>query len=219
MKAILFDSSALISIASTCSCPLLEKLKKDYKGKFLIPNQIKKEIVDVPSQILRFKHESYRIKQLIDKGIIEVVEDSVLDADELGRVANSIFSANHKDIEIVHLGELSLLTLAKSMQCDAIVLDERTTRLLVEEPEKLPALLGSKLHTNIYTNHGRLKELREDLRGINILRSADLCTVAYLKGYIEGDKDALFGLLWALKFAGCSIAPEEIADYSKKFIK
>ena len=45
-KHLLFDSSALISLGLTGSFPLLEKLKKDYRGVFAILVAVKQEIVD-----------------------------------------------------------------------------------------------------------------------------------------------------------------------------
>jgi len=212
---ILFDSSALISMGMTCSFDLLKNLRKDYGRKFLIPASIKKEIVDNALNTRRFKYQGYRLKQLIDSKVLEVIDETAYQTDiqRLSSLANSTFSANGKNIEIIHSGELALLVIAhKGSEDDAVVVDERTTRLLVETPEQIQRLLESKLHTTVSVDQAKLASLKKEMTSVAILRSVDLALAAHLKGYLE-DKDMLDGLLWALKFAGCAISGKEIKEY------
>lgn len=204
----------------TCTCSLLPKLKKEYGGKFLIPATIKREVIDKPLTIPRFKFEGYRLKKLLEEGILDVVHegDYKEEIKAIEELANSTFSADGKELSIIQEGEIALLAMAKLMKVDAVAVDERTTRLLIESPDQIPALIGAKLHTQIYTNPEKLKQLREKLSGINLLRSVDLCTIAYLKGFLDQNKEVLDGLLWALKFSGCAVSQKEIEEYSKKFI-
>ena len=216
MRHLLFDSSALISMSLTGTLPLLEKLKKDYKGKFLIPASIKLEIVDNALRTQRFKLGGYKLKRLIDNKTLEVLDESAYKTDiqRLSSLANSTFSARGKDIKIIHPGEIALLVIAhKGSEDDAVVVDERTTRLLVEAPEEIAKLLGRKLHTHISVDENKLASLKKEMTSVAILRSVDLCLAAYLKGHVEGEVDMFDGLLWALKFAGCAISGKEIKEY------
>jgi len=216
MKSLLFDSSALISLGLTTSFPLLEKLKEDYEGQFAIPLAVKKEVVDKALQIKRFKYEGYKIKNLIDKGVLEVINESPYrsDVQRLSKLANTTFSVHGKPINIIHPGELALLVIAhKNNDEGTVIIDERTTRLLVEAPEQIAAMLGGKLHAHIDVDKNKLTQLRKEMAGITILRSADLALAAYLKGYLDSGKDMFEDLLWALKFAGCAISGKEIKEY------
>jgi len=216
MKNLLFDSSAIISLGLTASFPLLEKLKRDYKGRFIIPTAVKHEVVDKALKINRFKYEGYRIKNLIDSGVLELIDEKPYQSAirHLGELANTTFSAHGKPINIIHPGELALLVIAhQGSNDDAVVIDERTTRLLVEAPEQISAMLGGKLHTHINVDASKLSQLHKELSDVTILRSADLALAAYLKGYVNTDKDVFDGLLWALKFAGCAISSKEIKEY------
>lgn len=215
-KHLLFDSSALISLSLTGSLELLEKLKQDYGGKFVVPMAVKQEVVDNALRTQRFKYGGYKIKELIDKGVLNVLDESAYknDIQRLSSLANSTFSAHGQDIKIIQSGEIALLVIAHyGSEDDAVVIDERTTRLLVETPEQIPALLGGKLHAHINTDEGKLAKLRKEMTSVSIIRSADLCLAAYRKGYLDSNKDMFDGLLWAVKFAGCSISGKEIKEY------
>ena len=71
-RAIIFDSGALISLAMNGLLPELKELKKIFKGKFIITNEVKKEIIDKPITIKRFELEALRLKELLDKKVIEM---------------------------------------------------------------------------------------------------------------------------------------------------
>lgn len=213
---LVFDSSAIISLGITCSFGVLRKLKEAYGGNFMIPKTVKKEVVDHAIRSHRFMYEGYKIKRLISDNVLTVLDESPYSdaVRKLASLANSTFSARGKGIKIIHPGEISLLVMAhRESKDDAVVIDERTTRLLVESPKEIPSLLGGKLHTRIKTDKSKLKQLRKEMTSISILRSADLCLAGYLKGYLDSNKKMFEGLLWALKFAGCAISGKEIAQY------
>jgi len=215
-KHLLFDSSALIGFGITGTLPLLEKLKHDYGGKFVVPTAVKQEIIDKAIQTRRFKYQGYRLKKLIDAGVLEVLDETPYRTDirRLSELANTTFSTNGKAVKIIHPGEIALLVAAHQGSADdAVVVDERTTRLLVETPEQIPALLGGKLHAHIDVDKGKLAQIRRETTSVAILRSTDLCLAAYLKGHVDSSKDVLDGLLWALKFAGCAVSGREIKEY------
>ena len=74
MKALIFDSGALISLTMAGLIPELEGLKKSFSGKFVITRQVKKELVDKPMTIKRFELEAIKIQHLIDDGVLELPE-------------------------------------------------------------------------------------------------------------------------------------------------
>jgi hypothetical protein len=217
-KQLLFDSSTLISLGLTSTLHILEPLKKSYGGKFVIPDSVKKEVVDNAIRGLRFKYEGYQIKKLIDTGVLEVIAEKPYNKEisNLSSLANTTFSANGHAIKIVHPGELALLVIAhQGNDDDAVVIDEKITRLLVESPESLPTRLGAKLHTHISIDNHKLALLKKKMTDITILRSADISLAAYLKKHLDQNPDAFNGLLWALKYAGCAISEQEINEYTK----
>ena len=67
MKYLIFDSGPLINFALNGLLPLLKKLKKEFKGEFLITKEVKNEIIDYPQNIKRFELEALQLKQLLKK--------------------------------------------------------------------------------------------------------------------------------------------------------
>ena len=127
MRHLLFDASALISFGITGTLPLLEKLKKDYRGQFLIPTTIKGEIVDNAIKNQRFKYQGYQLKKLLDTKVLKIIDETPYKADiqRLSELANSTFSARGRAIKIIHPGEIALLVIAhKGSADDAVVVDE-----------------------------------------------------------------------------------------------
>jgi len=74
MKAFVLDSGILINFSMNGLLYVLEELKKNFDGKFLITKQVKYETVDRPIGILKFELGALRIKDLIDKKILEFPE-------------------------------------------------------------------------------------------------------------------------------------------------
>lgn len=69
----------------------------------------------------------------------------------------------------------------------------------------------------------RLKEIKKQLKGIKLIRSAELVAVAYelglLDNYIKNTsiskKDLLDSVLWGVKLDGCAISGKEINQIIK----
>ncbi len=215
-RAIIFDSSTIISLATTCNLSAVEKLKAAYGGDFLISEAVRRETIDRAEQSKRFKYEGHRLLKLVDEGVFKYFDEEpyAQEVDKLAFLTNSAFIANGKPVHIMHSGELSMLIAAKELRADGVAVDERTTRLLIEDPHALPKLLGSKLHTFIKTDQTKLNSIKSSLIGINVIRSADLMLAAFKKDFLgKQNKDMLDGVLWALKLAGCAISGDEIEQY------
>lgn len=225
MKALIFDSSSIISIATNNLLNILSELKKYYKGEFLISNEVLKEIIDDPLKNRRFKLEALQVADYLAEGNIKLFKKDLDDkTNYLLALANNIFQADNHNIIILHKAEVEALALTLFLEADALVIDERTTRLLIEDTLKLKHLLEKKLHTKITINKDNLNYFKKETRDVKILRSSELMIMAFENGlfkiYDEGKKliendfkkELLEGILWGLRLRGCAISTDEINE-------
>lgn len=220
MRSLVFDTGPLITLVTNNLLWILEPLKKSFGGDFFICDSVKRELVDNPLKTKKFKFEAMVLFETLKKKIINVAnEDLSNKANKLLDLANSIFRAKGEWIKIVHLGEMEALALVALLNADAYVVDERTTRLLIENPKKLARLLEKKLHTGVEFNGRNLRAFQKEVGRVNIIRSAELVVMAYELGLLdkylpkEGmQRDLVDGLLWGVRLRGCSISSEEIDD-------
>lgn len=224
MKALVFDSSTIISLALNNLLWILKPLKEKYKGEFYITQEIKEEIIDVPIKSKKFKLEALQIQEILEQGIFKIHPEHLLEKEEsLKQIVNQIFFVKDNYMTIIDRGELSALVLAKEIEAEAIVIDERTTRLMVENPQLLTSIFKNKLHTKIKINDKNLNEFTKDFSNIKIIRSVELSTIAYefgiLNKYIssktDNKKDILEAVIWGMRFKGCSISDDEINEILK----
>lgn len=223
-KAIVFDAGALITLSMNGLDKELIRLKGIFDGVFLITQQVKKEVIDKPLTIKNFELEALRTKKLLDDKVIELADDYGFDnksienkSNEIMNIANSFFMSPKEPVRLLHLGEASCLALSEILNKEKIkniiVIDERTTRMLIEKPENLRELLIRKLHTNI----SLVKQNFAYFKNFQVIRSAELIYVAWRKGLVEL-KDGIFildALLYAIKSKGCAISSDEIEEIKK----
>jgi len=223
-KILIFDASPIITLTMTGLLEEFKRLRDSSNVQFIITKEVHSEIVERPSQIKRFELEAIKAKDLISKGYLEFPEKvgvsdraiSELTKDVLN-LSNKAFKANGKDIHLIDLGEASCLALSKILRDKGIenvtVIDERTTRMLCEAPEKLGDLLQKKLHSKITWD----KKYFDDFDKIKIIRSAELMYLAYKKDLLRlKGKEVLEAVLYAVQFKGCSIPEEEIKEIVRK---
>ena len=222
-KVIIFDASTLITLAMNGMFEETRELKKIFRGKFIITKEVKKEIIDKPITINRFKLEALKLKQLLDEKILEMplaigVRDEEISkkTTEILEVANNTFQGNNKSIHLIDLGEASCLTLSKILTekgiKNVIAMDERTTRMLGENPEGLKKFLQKRLHTKISFNKENFKLFKE----FKVIRSSELVYIAYKKGLVKLKNGFILdALLYAVKFKGCAISEDEIRAIKK----
>ena len=219
-KAIVFDASTLISLSMNGLYPELRRLKEVFDGKFFITEDVWHEIIGKPLDIKKFSLEALNAKALLEEGILEMPDsvgisnkDFEKKTKSLLKKANSIYKQkNGKSVEIIHSGEASSIALIrelekKNYEC-LLAIDERTTRMLIEKPNKMKKYLKKKLHTNLKLD----KKNFEPFKGIKVIRSCELAYLAYKKDLVrlkDGDK-ILDALLYAVKTKGCAISSDEI---------
>jgi len=219
-KAIVFDSGAIITFAMNGLLDIFEDLKKEFNGYFLITDEVKKEIVDKPLTIKRFQFEALKIKDLIERRILEfpykIINKKELDnkTNQLFDILNHAYFARGEFMKIVSKGEISAIALSlllKEKGIDNVVaIDERTARLLCESPSNLQKIFSYKLHTEVL-----MKKDISFLKNIKIIRSSELMYFAYKTGLFHLKDHILEALLYAAKYKGCSISFEEIEQMKK----
>lgn len=225
MKNLIFDSGPIISLSTSNLLWLIEELKKKFNGTFVMTIGVKRELVDRPLETLRFKFEALQVQSLIDKNIISVIKDEAVikKAQELLNLANSILSAHGQNIKIVQIGEMETLAAAILYKAEAIVVDERITRTLLENPQGLQLLMEKRLHMQLKTNEQALHQFEEATRHTTVLRSIELVTIAYELGLLDkfvvnipnARRELLESTLWGVKLNGCSVTDDEIGTIVK----
>lgn len=229
MRSIVFDTGPIISLAINDILWILEELKKSFGGDFLVSKGIKNELIDKPLHTKRFKFEAIKVMHFLENGTISVYHDEGVSekSNYLLDLANNCFIAHGQPIKVVHYGEISGIAIALIKRSEAFVVDERTTRLLIEDPLKLRNILRHRLHTNVALNKDMLKKFRKEVKGLNVLRSVELATVAYEMGLLdryltnmkEPRKELLDSVLWGIKLNGCAVSKREIEQILKVEIK
>lgn len=216
-KSIVFDTSSLISIVTNDLLWALRPLKEKFNGEFLIPNSVKKELVDYPLTTNKFKFEAVRIQSFIEKDIFKVTER--IDVTSLLNSVNHIYQTEGHGINILHYGEMEAIALAVQIKANAYIVDERTMRWLVEDPEALRQLLENKLHSRVHMDMMLARNFRDFVKSIKIIRSTELMMMAYELGILDelvtkeyGVKELVDGVLWGLRLKGCVISTEEINE-------
>lgn len=216
-KRLIFDTSSIISLVTNDLSWTLKPLKEKFNGEFVIPQSVKKELVDYPLKTNRFKFEALRVQSFIEKGILTMKER--LDISDLLRKVNHIYYAGGENIKILHYGEMEALAMAIAMKADAYVVDERTMRWLIEDPVALKQLLEAKLHTPVRMDMDAARNFTSFVKGLNVIRSTELMMVAFELGLLQsfitkeyGSKELVDAVLWALRLNGCAISTEEINE-------
>jgi hypothetical protein len=223
MKALIFDSGTLINLSMNGLLDLIEKLKKVFDGKFIITQEVKYEIIDRPLGIHRFELGALMVKNMLDSGVLELpsalgINDVIIkkETKKLMDIANRSLQVNGKWIPLVSEAETSCLALSSELSKNGInnliAIDERTTRVLCENPENLERLMSERLHEKVTLKAGNFSPFSV----YKFIRSTELVFVAYKKGLTElKGKQALEALLYATKFKGCAVSFEEIEEMKK----
>lgn len=221
MKKLVFDSGAVITLAMNDLLWALIKLKKLSGVEFYIADSVREELVDRPMESRKFKLEAIMIRGLINAGIFKVHER--IDVyDFLNRV-NSIFRCGGENFRILQKGEVESVVLAVRLKADALVVDERTMRLVVENPSGLERFLENKFHREVSVDKKLLDEFGRSVKGLKIIRTTELMLVALEKGIFNNTlkgvskREFVDGLLWGLRLRGCAISTDEINELLRRY--
>ncbi len=220
--SIVLDAGPVISLATNNLLWLIEALQQHAKTSFSIVSSVKREIVDRPLATKKFKFEALQVERLIEQGILQVITTPEIKSKalQLLDLANNVFWAHRSPIQIVQLGEMESVAAAVDLGSNRVVVDERITRSLLESPAQLHRLMEQRLHTQLHVDTGRLDEFHMHTRHVELIRSAELVTIAYEQGLLnqflvkvpQPQKTLLESVLWAVKLSGCSISEQEINE-------
>ena len=203
-KALIFDSGTLINLSMNGLLDIIPALKKNYTFNFIITSAVKKEIIDRPLGIQRFELGALRVQSLFQSGVLQLPQEIGLDETsineetrELMDIANHYLQINGKWVSIVSEAEISCLAvsdlLSKREVETLIAIDERTTRMLCEDPQSLEKIMSEKIHQHV-------KMIAHDFnifKKYRFIRSSELVYVAYKKGFIPlQGKNVLEALLY-----------------------
>jgi hypothetical protein len=229
MNAIIFDAGPFISLTLNNLLNLVKPLEKKFNGAFYISKAVRGELVEKPITTKKFEFEALQVLNYIEKGIIKVIDNKEIDdkSVKLLDLANHIFKAKDNFMQVVHYGEISAVAACLYLDSNVLVVDERTLRLLIEDPKKLKNILEHKLHTRIEVNSENLKRFTEEVKNIKLIRSIELVTLAYEFGLLEqyvpnrpdGNKILLESVLWGVKLDGCSVSKREIEQIMRLELK
>ena len=216
---IVVDSSSIISLAVNCMCSVLAQIGTG----FTITPKVYEEIITRPLGNRRFSLESMRIRRLVSSGALIVQAPKTGLCDDVLSAANRVYSIRGRELKIIHPAESEAIGLAGEIGAKALLIDERTTRLLVEDPAELRDLLSYRNRAEVRMNEAWLRKLKDVMPKMPIIRSAEIVAIAYERGYLTRmhdveDKSVLDAALAALKYSGCAITWEEIEEYQKAVI-
>ncbi len=226
MRTVVIDSSTLITLSMNCLLWTIDKLND--KTEFYITEEVGKESIYNPLNSEKWAFGAIRINKSAVK-TMKVFRNShkLRDGTEkLLELINNTFYAKGRAMKIIHRGEIESVVLAKYLSANVIATDEKTMRLLIEAPNQVKNLLESKLHTSIRINNDNFRRMTDYLSGIEVLRSVDLISYCFEKGYLDsflageckGKKKLIWSLLWGLKYSGCAISRDEINEYIRELI-
>jgi hypothetical protein len=216
-NSIICDASSLIALADACVLDSLTLLKQHMHGDFLYPKKVRFESIEHP---LDMKEHSLRALRLMDFEKSSVLRSVDIDVNaqmnEVINVSNNIFTVSGKPIKLVDPGEASQVALANVLGVKNLLIDERTTRTLIEAPFKLKQHLEREFKRKVNVNERLLDQFADSTKNLKIIRSSELIVLAYQYGYFDVygqyKNKALQSALYTLKFAGCSISFEEIEE-------
>lgn len=219
-RDIICDSGALISLTAGCLDNLLYFFAENYHVRFIIPPSVEYETVTRPlqSDLRKYLFSAIRIKDAIEDGVIIKIDAKLAEqARRLMNAANNMFYIRGKPMHLIQLGESEMLALSKELGIEYILIDERTSRMLIEAPLRLKEHLESEFGVNVMVNKDNLKQLMTEISPLRAIRSSELVMLAYEKGYFSNFKnlqrEALEAALYKMKYSGCSISFDEISSY------
>ncbi|MGC9309120.1 MAG: hypothetical protein ACP5D2_00300 [Candidatus Nanoarchaeia archaeon] len=218
MKYLIFDAGPLITLTMNGLLEVLEMLKKEFDGEFIITPKVKHEVIDKPMNIKEYELEGVKIQSLLDRNVLKMSADILPDKElerETRKIMHALNSAlsTKKDIKLIQEGEASCIAFSRLCQREnMVVIDERTTRLLTECPLEYKAMMEARLKTRIKINKQNLKLVKD----IKYIRSAELLYIAYKKGLLKWkNKHLLDALLYGVKHKGAAISSSEIEEIKK----
>jgi hypothetical protein len=227
-RILFFDAGPIITLVMSRLIWILPKLKEKFGGKFYITPGVKKELVERPLGIKRFEFEALQVMKLIKDGTLEVYDKVPKSrVQQLQTLANSSFKIGSRNMDIIQTGEMEAVTCALQTNASAVVMDERTLRLFIENNRNMEKLLEIRFKKNVIADKAKMDDFSKQLKDVKIIRSIELVAVAYKMGLLndylpdqKGGKGTLVdSILWAAKYNGSAVTTKEIEDMKAVLLK
>jgi hypothetical protein len=211
------DSSSLIALSENCLLWLLPEFKG---AEFIIPTGVKYELVDRPIETFRFELKALNLNLAIKNGWLKPMDAPGVkqEADEIARLANSVLISKGRPLKIVHQGEAESLALMDKLGVRTLLIDERTTRLVVEDVNAVRDYMAHRTGLKLSMDGAAAQSISQRFKDVSVVRSAELVAWAFEKGLLSrfgSGKHVLEAALYGVKFSGCAITTEEIDEYLK----
>ncbi|MEM3431494.1 MAG: hypothetical protein QW783_03040 [Candidatus Micrarchaeia archaeon] len=217
-NSVVCDSSSLISLTDAGLLGALMMLRKEMKGDLIITEGVIDESINTPIKKPEYAFSAIRIKRALKSGAFRIGKYEKNTYDEILRVTNNMFYTD-RPFHLVNHGEAEMLATAIDNEVEFVLMDERTTRMLIESPLELKRHIENEFRIKMNINEVLFRRFREMTAGINVIRSSEVLALAKSKGYFkkfgELEREAYKAALYALKFNGCSISFEEIEELSR----
>ncbi|MBS3165176.1 hypothetical protein J4439_07140 [Candidatus Woesearchaeota archaeon] len=225
-RSLVFDAGSVISLTTNNLLWLLPPLRERFNGTFYVTKGVVDELVGKPLLTRKYKFEAIQIRHHIATGTLAVIGDEEVGpvTEHLLELANNTYTCRGQAIRIVHRGEMESLSAVALKRASALVIDERTTRHLVEDPQEIARRMKFKLHAKVRMDRKRSQMLSYELRDVKVIRSVELVAIAFeiglLDHYLENldspngvlRSELLESVLWSMKLNGCAVSQEEIEE-------
>jgi predicted nucleic acid-binding protein len=216
--SVVCDSSSLISLTDSGLLGALMAVKQRMKGDLLVTEGVIEESITNPIKVPEYSFSAVRLKRALNSGAFGIAELTENTFDRILNAANNMFYTN-RPFHLVNHGEAEMLAAAIDNNLTTLLMDERTTRTLIEAPIELKNHLENEFHIRISVNQDMFNEFKEMTKGLQVIRSAEVLALANERGYFKKYKDlsrqAYEAALYAIKFNGCSIGFDEIKELAK----
>jgi len=214
--SIVCDSSVLISITDAGLFGALVVVSRNLQGSLIISEAVQRESIDRPINNPQYAFSAVRLKRALMDGIFQVATPNPSTTQKILGLTNSMFSINGRPMNLVHQGEAELLALAVDNNLSTLLIDERTTRMFVEDPIGMKNHMEREFNAKISVNQKAFQDFQMITRNIHALRSAEVVGLAYEMNYFskfrELKEKAFESALYSIKFNGCAISFDEIKE-------
>ncbi|MBI5073112.1 hypothetical protein HZA99_04800 [Candidatus Woesearchaeota archaeon] len=175
-KIIVFDTGPIISLTINNLLWVLDRLKEKFNGEFYITPAVYDELINKPLSTRKYKLEALQVLPYITKGTLKVYNNLAIieTAKQIEELANRAFEIDKNWVQIVHKGEIEAVATAISLSADAIGIDERTTRHLIEKPEKIAQHMEMTMHQKVFINWKNIETLKQMIGQLKVVRSVEL---------------------------------------------
>lgn len=215
-SSILCDASSLITLTDAGLLGALIMTRQRMRNGLYITATVEDEAINYPMKKKEYAFSAVRLKRALDTGVFKIATANSETTNYILETANSVFSIHGRPFHLVHAGEAEMLAAAIDSGIPNILMDERTTRTLLESPSDLRAHLTREFRTSVGVNNAALAEFQGLVGGMSIIRSSEVVAIAYEKRYFKKfknlEKKAFESALYAIKFKGCAISFEEINE-------